>query len=570
MTFVIAGKLQYAYLQSVRKCGTIKKMLGGKDLSMKPLAAVYIFTIISMSAEMGWILTKGSRSRQTFSVIICQLLLNIWSASQLFQLESVTERQMFLSYCVGNTGICWIGTAWLIFAFYTSMRKQPVKLMPFLLSFSAIMWLCAMTDPVHHLFYSSFSMESVVHGILFYVNIAYTYFCMICGTILICRSITDNKRRRRQVMLLVFSALIPLISNMLYLTGIIGTLYDITPLAFSISSVLVLLATNRYGFLNVKDLAFDKALESISEGVAVFGLNGDMTFSNLTFRELFRLSEESCLNEFYGKLAKQQHETLTDEGEVEVSLGERIINLRRYRHTDKNGRKLAVTVIASDITRYYEMTKQEQELSEAKERLAVERERNRIAQEVHDTAGHTLTMINSLAKLIDISAEQGNKADTRRYAQEAQQLSSQGIAQLRVSINNLRNHSENSLITEGLEQLAASARGIDAELCIQGEDSMKYSFCSNVIYENTREALTNCLKYSGADRMDIIVKLLEDAAEVYIIDNGRGCGEIVCGNGLKGMRERTEKIGGSIRFSSSEDCGFSITMKFPVVKGELQ
>ena len=67
--------------------------------------------------------------------------------------------------------------------------------------------------------------------------------------------------------------------------------------------------------------------------------------------------------------------------------------------------------------------------------------------------------------------------------------------------------------------------------------------------------------------MDIIVKLLENSAEVYIIDNGKGCSEINFGNGLKGMRERTEKIGGSIRFTSSDQCGFSITMKFPI-KGE--
>ena len=105
-------------------------------------------------------------------------------------------------------------------------------------------------------------------------------------------------------------------------------------------------------------------------------------------------------------------------------------------------------------------------------------------------------------------------------------------------------------------------RGIRAELCIQGEDSMKYSFCSNVIYENTREAITNCVKYSGADRMDIIVKLLPDSVEVYIMDNGCGCTDIVPGNGLKGMQERTERAGGIIKFSSPDGCGFSIVMKF--------
>ena len=526
---------------------------------MKPLAAGYIFTIVMMSAEIGYILTKGNRSRQTFSFVICQILLNIWSAAQLFQLEAVTQRQLFLSYCVGNTGICFIGTAWLYLSFCTSGRKLPKYAARLMIVFSGIMWLFAMTNPLHRLFYSSFSIEGVEHGLLFYINIFYTYFCIIFGSALICRSISGDTNRRRQILLLSLSAIIPLVSNMLHLTGIAGTGYDITPLAFSVSSVLVLLATNRFGFLNVKELAFDRALESISEGVAVFGSNGRMTFSNETFRKFFG---ECSIEELNGIMAEHSGNSSESSDNTEINMDGRIISLKQYFHKGKNSRTLAVTVIASDITRYYEMARQKQALSEAREKLAVERERNRIAQEVHDTAGHTLTMITSLARLIDVSSAKGDNAAVQQYAKEAQQLSSQGIAQLRISINNLRRRSENSLITEGLEQLVSSVRGIKVELCIQGEDSMKYSFCSNVIYENTREAITNCVKYSGADRMDIIVKLLPDSVEVYIMDNGCGCTDIVPGNGLKGMQERTEKAGGTIKFSSPDGCGFSIFMKF--------
>lgn len=532
---------------------------------MKLLAGVYIFTIISMSAEMGWILTKGSRTRQTFSFIMCQLLLNIWSVSQLLLLEAVNDRQLFMAYCVGNTGICLIGTAWLCFAYSTAKRKMPLGMLMFSAGFSAVMWTLALTNGLHGLFYSRFSMSGVEHGFLFYINIAYTYFCMICGTLLLCRSLSHDKERRRQVLVLILSALIPLGSNMLYLFGAISTMYDVTPLAFSVSSVLVLLATDRYGFLNVNEIAFDKALESISEGVVVFGRGGAVTYSNRRMRELFGLTEECVKSDFESKLSSRLLDELERSGESELELDGKIINLRQYHSSERSGRNIAVTFIATDITRYYDMAKQEQALSEAKERLAVERERNRIAQEVHDTAGHTLTMINSLARLADISISGGDTDMARKYAAEAQQLSSQGIAQLRVSINNLRSREENSLITEGLKQLVSSVRGLEAELCIQGEDSVKYSFCSNAIYENTREAITNCMKYSDADRMDIIVKLLEKSAEVYIIDNGKGCEDIVCGNGLRGMRERTEKIGGSIKFSSGRDCGFSITMKFPII-----
>lgn len=534
---------------------------------MRAFASVYIFSIILMTAVMGWILTKGNRSRQTFSCILCQLLLNIWSASQLFQLEAVNTRQLFISYCIGNIGICFIGTLWFIFSCYTSDKKIPKAVKLLMLGFSVSMLIMAFTNPLHKLFYSTFTFEKVIHGPVFYLNILYTYVCMFSGTAMLCRKLYSVRHKRGQLIMLVLSAVIPLCTNILYLFGAINTLYDITPLAFSVSSILVLFATNRYGFLNVNEIAFDKAMENISEGVCVFGKNGFMSYSNATMRELFPIDNDCLYDSLLSSLSPAQRQSVAETGEAEIDCSDKTIRLKEYRQFKKNGQPVAIILIASDITRYYEMARQEQALSEAKRKLAIESERNRIAQEVHDTAGHTLTMINSLAKLIGVSADKKEFATIEQYARETQQLSSQGIAQLRVSINNLRGRSENSLITDGLRQLADSVRGLDAELCIQGTDSEKYSFCANVIYENTREAITNCLKYSSAERMDIIVKLLENSAEVYIIDNGKGCSEINFGNGLKGMRERTEKIGGSIRFTSSDQCGFSITMKFPI-KGE--
>ena len=59
----------------------------------------------------------------------------------------------------------------------------------------------------------------------------------------------------------------------------------------------------------------------------------------------------------------------------------------------------------TDVGKYYQLLEQEQELAVSNQKLAIEQERNRIAQEVHDTTGHTLTMINSLLKLIRIEYE---------------------------------------------------------------------------------------------------------------------------------------------------------------------
>lgn len=106
-------------------------------------------------------------------------------------------------------------------------------------------------------------------------------------------------------------------------------------------------------------------------------------------------------------------------------------------------------------------------------------------------------------------------------------------------------------------------RNIDVEICIQGEENDSFAFCIREVYENTREILTNAMRYSGADRIDIIVKFLSDRLELYIFDNGNGTEIIKENNGLSGIRSRTEAIGGSVRFSSVKGEGFTTVIKIP-------
>ena len=72
------------------------------------------------------------------------------------------------------------------------------------------------------------------------------------------------------------------------------------------------------------------------------------------------------------------------------------------------------------------------------------------------------------------------------------------------------------------------------------------------------------MRYSNAEHMDIIIKFLDDRLEIYILDNGKGCKNIKENNGLKGIRQRTESLGGTVRFISSAGEGFTTIMKIPV------
>ena len=119
-------------------------------------------------------------------------------------------------------------------------------------------------------------------------------------------------------------------------------------------------------------------------------------------------------------------------------------------------------------------------------------------------------------------------------------------------------------VTKAVNTVITAVRGIETELCIQGTEDERYSFCIREMYDNCRETITNTMRYSNATRIDIILKFLDDRLEMYILDNGKGCNDITEHNGLKGIRERTEHLGGTVKFTSIEGEGFNTIIKIPV------
>ncbi len=206
----------------------------------------------------------------------------------------------------------------------------------------------------------------------------------------------------------------------------------------------------------------------------------------------------------------------------------------------------------------------QKELEITNEKLILEKERNRIAQEVHDTAGHTLTMIQSYMKLALIENGKKNHEEVAEYLVEARNLTSRGIKELRESINHLKEGENNELVTQGVMQLANQVKEISVEVTVKGEDSKKYSHLSRVIYDCVRESITNTLKYANATRMDIVLRFMPDSVDIMIGDDGCGCKDIVSNHGLSGIRERVEQAGGTVRFQSDEGEGFLTRMHLPL------
>lgn len=572
------------------------------------LRIAYLLAISLSLCTSGWLIVKADKNRTTGALAVCQFLIIIWCIPQLFSALPMTKGMKYMAYGISYVGISFIGPAWLEFAFLYSKRKLGHLSELFLFGLGAVNYSVMLTNEYHHLFYARFEVEQVIYGPVFYIHMVYTYVCVLAGMAVVLWAFKKNRVAPAHIAVILLSAAVPLGFNLLYMTGLVRIGFDLTPPAFALSSILMLLAVFRYDFLDVNTMAFDKIFDSIAEGVVIYNRRGKITYSNGAASRWFGWQAGDGVSRLR-ELLKESHIAVDEDGLLSVScmedgleedschgradrrqadygqepppgdMREPVITLsqgndscklevKQYTYRDKKGEMIAGTVMFTDVGRYYQLLDQGKELAVSNQRLAIEQERNRIAQEVHDTAGHTLTMINSLIKLIRIEYERDGSAveDIRieEYLSQAQELAGSGIRELRCSINNLRQSASCGLVTQGVYQLARSVKEFEVEVEIQGEDRQEYSHLSLVVYECLREAVTNCLKYANASHMDVILKFGSESLNLYIFDNGKGCSGIQEGNGIRGIRERVERAGGKVRIISGSGEGFQIYIRLPL------
>ncbi len=537
------------------------------------LQFAYLWAIGFCLYTSGWLILRADRNRTTMSLAACQLLIIIWCVPQLFLSLPMSREIKYLLYGISYLGISFIGSFWLLFSFFYCQR--PIRLWAKILLFGVSLTDYAMflTNEGHHFFYRVFAVDHVVYGPVFYVHMLFTYACVFLGIGVVLACFRKKQVAVLHMLVIILAAAIPLGFNLLYLSGVVKAGFDLTPPAFALSSFFMLVAVFRYDFLDIHVLAFERIFSAISEGVVVYNKRGMITYLNPAAKNWLGVKKGDdgrtlCEElERMAKAWKRENEALPGLEEekdlLALPTGEKL-RLKHYPLRNKQGEETAQILLLTDVGEYFELLRQNRELAVSEQRLAIAQERNRIAQEVHDTTGHTLTMISSLVKLSRIACEDGSGGSIEDYLNQAQELASQGIKELRCSINHLRQGNDRELVTEGIFQLTRRIKEIEVEVELQGEDGERYSHLSSVVCRCLREAVTNCLKYARATHMDVIVKFGKNDLSLYVFDNGQGCARIEEHNGIRGIRERVEKAGGQVRFISAEGEGFQMVIQLPL------
>jgi len=191
------------------------------------------------------------------------------------------------------------------------------------------------------------------------------------------------------------------------------------------------------------------------------------------------------------------------------------------------------------------------------EHLAKVAERERIARDLHDLLGHTLSLIilkSELAtKLSDRDPERAREEirDVERIAREA-------LAEVRSAVTGYRSGGLKSEVQHARSTLATAGVALDCEMHAQLTVPPAHEA---VLCLALREAVTNIVRHSGARRCKITLRATEAAATMSVTDDGRG-GAQAFGSGLSGMRERVEVLGGSLTRDGRH--GTTLTVSLPL------
>ncbi|TRO56574.1 HAMP domain-containing sensor histidine kinase [Streptomyces sp. IB201691-2A2] len=208
----------------------------------------------------------------------------------------------------------------------------------------------------------------------------------------------------------------------------------------------------------------------------------------------------------------------------------------------------------------------ERATSSARILLAQEAERRRIAQELHDEVGQSMTAILLSLKRAADEAD----GPLRDELQQAQEITRGSLDEVRRLVRRLRPGVLEDLgLISGLTSLTTEfathaglrvLRRFDTDLpALDAETEL-------VLYRVAQEALTNAARHAEAGQVEVSLHHTDGAVVLSVVDDGRGTGIAREGAGIRGMRERALLIGATLDVTSQPPAGTQVRLTVPLLR----
>ncbi len=203
------------------------------------------------------------------------------------------------------------------------------------------------------------------------------------------------------------------------------------------------------------------------------------------------------------------------------------------------------------------------------EKMGETKERNRLAREIHDTLGHTLTGISAGLDAC-IETVETSPQITKKQLEIISNVTREGINEVRRSVNELRPDSLERLSLEyAIRKMVNDINSLThttIELECKMENLKFDEDEENIIYRIIQESITNSIRHGNASKIWIRMDKRNAELILHIQDNGIGCDKINPGFGIKHMMERIGMLNGTVLFSCEN--GFEVDVRIPIRWGE--
>ena len=246
---------------------------------------------------------------------------------------------------------------------------------------------------------------------------------------------------------------------------------------------------------------------------------------------------------------------------------DRVDLLHPGRRLTVESRTAEVVVLTDAINRMLARLEQEQRSSTRRAVAAQESERQRIAQELHDEVGQTLTAV-----LLELDhAARRAPPDLRKQLTQTLEHARASLEDIRRIATDLRPEALDELGLAGALITLSDRFGQQAELRIEREIQRDLPRLTEerelVIYRVAQEALTNVARHSGSPTARVVLRADDGRVSLEVIDRGRGLAGGQPGAGVVGMRERANLVGGSLSIADGRDGGTIVRLTLPSGRG---
>jgi len=371
-----------------------------------------LFFVAVISTAVSGIVWRRRSAPGAHAVIVYMAAIAWWSATYaLFWANLSPSRPFWLN--ATYFGAVTVSPAFLVFALqFTGHQKwlsRPIwaLLIGMAVATVVLLW----TDPWHNLFFGGHRnpLDTTIYsaGPWFWTFIFYSY-CLnaLLTAVLIARFLTARSLYRQQLGLVLIAALIPWFANFVGLVQLNPLpALDLTPIAFSLTGIIITLSLFRYRFLDVAPIARDKLIENMKDGILVLDKQNRVVDVNPALITLFGTAAPLIgepmqeLFPHWSSLAKTfaGHESVEQEIQM-AGTPSRFLHVRFIGLRDRAGSEQGSLLILQDVT--------------ARKALETERE------ELINTLQTALSQVKTLRGLLPICASCKKIRDDQGYWQD--------------------------------------------------------------------------------------------------------------------------------------------------------